>query len=120
MSVASATILRRSAKQSGGEAASHLADASDPRASSVLGLRDPRFFVRIRGKLGRALLLGIPALVVVAMGVGDLYTPPQLTFGILYLLPIVASGWMLGRRAGFALAGLAALVWLLAEAVSHP
>ncbi|HUH03988.1 MAG TPA: GGDEF domain-containing protein [Kofleriaceae bacterium] len=46
----------------------------------------------------------------------DYYTGPRLGFSLFYILPIVASGWWLGRHQAAAIALVGAVSWYWAEA----
>ena len=45
----------------------------------------------------------------------DMVTPAPLSMALFYLVPVAAGTWFLGRRAGYAMACISALVWLWAE-----
>lgn len=53
---------------------------------------------------------------VLLVGVIDWVTGPQISFAVFYLIPVTFAAWFIGRKQGMAVAGLSALVWLLAEA----
>ena len=45
----------------------------------------------------------------------DLVTPAPLSLALFYLVPVAAATWLLGRRAGYAMACLCAAIWLWVE-----
>lgn len=55
------------------------------------------------------------ALVIVAIGVVDYTTGPDVGFSLFYLVPIVAAGWRVGHPAALLLALLATGAWLTAD-----
>ena len=66
----------------------------------------------------RVILVG-SILAVLALGVVDYLTGPDISFSILYLLPISVSAWRAGRPAGFVVGTLAGLMWAGADVLSR-
>lgn len=61
-------------------------------------------------------LVGLVCVVsVVAIGVVDAFSGTELSFAILYFLPVVVVALVVGTAAGCALSAVAVLVWLVAE-----
>lgn len=58
------------------------------------------------------------ALLVILIGIGDLFAGPQISTSIFYILPICICAWHGSRRMGIAFAFLAAIVWLSTEVVA--
>ncbi len=63
----------------------------------------------------KSFLVTISALSVLALGVIDYLTGPQLAFSIFYLLPIALLTWLGGRTYGYGLSLFSAAVWLAAD-----
>jgi C4-dicarboxylate-specific signal transduction histidine kinase len=62
---------------------------------------------------------------VVGIAIADYIGGAELSLSILYLVPIFATAWFAGRRAGFGMAGFALLGWYIYDTVvgqhySHP
>jgi diguanylate cyclase (GGDEF)-like protein len=55
---------------------------------------------------------------IVAVGLVDYATGPEITFSILYLIPVAIAAWIAGTRIAVAASTLAAIVWLSAEVAS--
>src|SRR5437667_9953496 len=66
------------------------------------------------------LVLGLG--LIVAIGVVDVLTGPDLSFPVFYLLPVFLTTFAAGRPAGIAVSTISAVVWLVADAASgaHP
>lgn len=60
-----------------------------------------------------AVLVGVVA--IVALGVVDYITGPELAFSIFYLAPVATASWAAGARAGIPLAAVAAATWAIAD-----
>lgn len=58
--------------------------------------------------------------VVLAIGWFDYVTGPEIGMSLLYLLPVIVTGWRLGPLAGSTNASFAALNWFVADAVWYP
>lgn len=74
--------------------------------------------------LKMALLSGEIALVL-CVGVFDLWTGPELSFSIFYLLPVYLAVWLLDQWAGVLISVVSAVIWLAADfwaghTYSHP
>lgn len=54
-------------------------------------------------------------LAVIAIGVVDYATGPDIGFSLFYLVPIALAGWWLGRVSGSLTASAAAIIWTLAD-----
>jgi hypothetical protein len=65
------------------------------------------FISRVAQAFGILLLLGI--------ALGDYYTGTEVSFTSLYLIPVLVVTWFSGRRNGFLMALLGALVWPIAH-----
>jgi signal transduction histidine kinase len=55
------------------------------------------------------------ALIVLAIGVIDFATGPEISFAIFYLLPIIIASWFVSKRAGLLIAALAGVLGLVAD-----
>ncbi|MDQ6857553.1 MAG: diguanylate cyclase [Chloroflexota bacterium] len=64
-------------------------------------------------------IIGGSVLAVLALGILDYLTGPDIAFSILYLLPIALAAWRAGRRAGLAIGALAGLAWAAADALTR-
>jgi len=62
-----------------------------------------------------AFVVVLALILVVALGIIDYLTGPELAFSIFYLLPISLAAWRVGARAGIAISIVAAGSWLLAD-----
>ena len=58
-------------------------------------------------------------LLVAGIAILDWFTPIQLSLAVFHVIPVFLAAWLLGRRAGLAFATVAAVSWLLADAL-HP
>lgn len=56
---------------------------------------------------------------IAAIGWLDVVTGPDVGMSLFYLMPIVACGWWVGRRAAVAAGVAAAIAWLVADTVTH-
>ena len=65
-------------------------------------------------------LLVLALLLTATIGGIQLLVSPALSFHVFYLAPVSMAAWHLGRRAGIAVSGLAALAWLVAEVMRAP
>src|SRR5215831_5977113 len=79
----------------------------------------PRMIVRTGEYLmhqpkSHVLCLGI--LMVIAIGLLDDLTGPDISLSLFYLLPIIFVTWRIGRAAGFGLSFLSVCVWVCADA----
>jgi signal transduction histidine kinase len=54
-----------------------------------------------------------------ALGVIDYLTGPELSFSIFYLVPISMTAWLVGRRMGFLISGVSAVLWLVADLLAE-
>jgi hypothetical protein len=58
---------------------------------------------------------------VLVIGVGDYFTGYEVSFGIFYLVPILAAAWLCDRRSAVSTAIASGFVWLAVELISgHP
>jgi len=76
------------------------------------------FLTRVLEQLARwpePLVLALSALLILAIGVVDALTGPELAFSLFYILPIVAGGWIAGRRTAFIVGLLSGVVWTAAD-----
>src|SRR5437867_4834458 len=62
------------------------------------------------------LVLGLG--LIVAIGVVDVLTGPELSFSVFYLLPVFLTTFAAGRPAGIAVSTISAVVWLVADSAS--
>ncbi len=69
-------------------------------------------------KPNRFLVTAASLVLVGIVGVGDFALGHEITLSIFYLVPIVYVTWFLGRPYGFAIAGISAVVWLVADVQS--
>ena len=71
--------------------------------------------LRARGVLfwGLASVVGV-----FLLGIVDYLTGYEVSISLFYLAPIAAASWFVGRRTGFALSCLSAVVWFLADIAS--
>jgi diguanylate cyclase (GGDEF)-like protein len=65
--------------------------------------------------LPRPVVTTLALLVCAAVGVIDGLSGPEYSLVPFYLVPVALSAWFVGRRAGYLLACLGALIWLMAE-----
>ncbi len=72
------------------------------------------FFARQRPATLVVLWLGYLLLI----GLIDVYTGRNLSFGVFYLVPVPLAAWYLGRAGGLAFAGLATFVWCLSDRIT--
>lgn len=79
------------------------------------------FLTRVLEKLARwpeALVLAVSAALILLIGLVDALTGPELAFAIFYVLPIVAGGWIAGRRTAFIIGLLSGVVWTAADVMA--
>jgi Stage II sporulation protein E (SpoIIE)/Domain of unknown function (DUF4118) len=65
-------------------------------------------------------VVSVSIAVLVVVGVIDYLTGVELSFSILYLLPVALVSWYLNRWAGVTMAMVSAVVWYLVDLVSSP
>jgi len=70
--------------------------------------------VRVDNKSRLAWTVGA-FLVVSAIGVVDYSTSAEISFTLLYLVPVATTAWFSGQRAGVAIAAFTAATWLVAD-----
>lgn len=71
--------------------------------------------------LNRVTIVAGGSILILVLGMIDLVTGYEISLSILYMLPISMVTWNAGKRAGYSLAVLSALVWLGADIGSgHP
>jgi Stage II sporulation protein E (SpoIIE) len=68
--------------------------------------------------LSKASALMVACVLLVVVGLVDFVTGVELSFSILYLLPVALATWYSGRRAGMVMAIVSGVVWFLADLVS--
>lgn len=66
---------------------------------------------------GRIVLGFALAVLVAGLAWLDFRTGPEVAFSLIYLLPVVAAGWLLGPAWGVVVGGAAAVGWLCCEAI---
>jgi diguanylate cyclase (GGDEF)-like protein len=71
--------------------------------------------VRSSSNWSEAALLGGGIVIVLCLGAFDLWTGPELSFSIFYLLPIYLLTWLLDRWAGVFISVVSALAWFAAD-----
>lgn len=71
------------------------------------------------GKLPKTTLLVMAGGLILAMGMVDYLTGPELAFSIFYLIPIMMIAWFVNRRAAFYASVMSALIWLMADLFSR-
>jgi diguanylate cyclase (GGDEF)-like protein len=59
--------------------------------------------------------LGIGVLIALVLGVFNYFVGPEVGFSIFYLVPVGLVAWYSGRQLGFAVSGIAAILWFLAD-----
>ena len=62
---------------------------------------------------------GLAAATILALGMVDILTGPQLGLSPFYLVPVLALAWAQGRTAAWAASGVAAVMWLVADVVAR-
>lgn len=67
----------------------------------------------------RALALALTLALLAVVGYLDYATGPQMTFTLLYLLPISISAWFVGRRTGIIFCICAAVIGAVVELAAH-
>ncbi len=68
--------------------------------------------------MNKAVLVLINILSVLFLGTVDYTTGMEYSFSIIYLVPISFSSWYIGRKAGFTIAILSALIWFFTDLIS--
>jgi sigma-B regulation protein RsbU (phosphoserine phosphatase) len=71
---------------------------------------------RIEAVPARHFVIGAVAMIA-AVGIVDHFTGPMTMLTIFYLVPVAATAWVVGPRAGGSLALLAALTWAFADSI---
>jgi hypothetical protein len=77
-------------------------------------------YVRYLESLSKKSLSTVSLVLLVVVGVIDYVTGVELSFSILYLLPVALVTWYVSRRAGVTMGILCAIVWYLADFASSP
>ena len=67
--------------------------------------------------INKVVLVLINTLSILLLGVVDYSTGMQYSFSIIYLIPISLSSWYIGRKSGFILAILSALIWFMTDII---
>lgn len=67
--------------------------------------------------INKAVLTIINTMSILLLGVVDYATGMEYSFSIIYLIPISFSSWYIGKKAGFTMAILSAVVWLLTDLI---
>ncbi|MCU0664244.1 MAG: GGDEF domain-containing protein [Myxococcota bacterium] len=65
----------------------------------------------------RTAIVGV--FLVLIIGILDYYTGANVSLALLYLLPVTAAGWFVGRRVALLLAALAAVAWFVPDYLLH-
>ena len=68
--------------------------------------------------INKTVLVLINILSVLLLGVVDYTTGMEYSFSIIYLVPISFSSWYIGRKTGFTIAILSALIWFFTDLIS--
>jgi len=74
--------------------------------------------LNIFDKRPRRMVLVLGLGLIVAIGVVDVLTGPELSFSVFYLLPVFLTTFAAGRPAGIAVSTISAVVWLVADSAS--
>lgn len=88
------------------------ADSSDVRARIATGI------VPFLRRQSRAVLTAAGLFLVAALGVLDFATPPNLSFLIFYIAPVLFLVWFVGRGAALLATALAAAMWTYEDVLS--
>lgn len=67
----------------------------------------------------RTAITGLGLLAVLALGLCDSYSGPDLSFLIFYLAPVLWVSWMAGALPGLFISAASAVVWFLANDLAH-
>ena len=67
--------------------------------------------------INKAVLTIINIISVLVLGAVDYATGMEYSFSIIYLIPISFSSWYIGKKTGFTMAILSAVVWLLTDLI---
>lgn len=67
--------------------------------------------------INKAVLTAVNFILILVLGAVDYTTGMEYSFSIIYLIPISFSSWFIGKKAGYAMAVLSALVWLLTDLI---
>ena len=67
--------------------------------------------------INKAILTVINTMSILVLGVVDYATGMEYSFSIIYLIPISFSSWYIGKKTGFTMAILSAVVWLLTDLI---
>lgn len=67
--------------------------------------------------INKAVLTVINTMSILVLGVVDYATGMEYSFSIIYLIPISFSSWYIGKKTGFTMAILSAVVWLLTDLI---
>jgi serine phosphatase RsbU (regulator of sigma subunit) len=70
--------------------------------------------------LSRNSLVTVSVVLLIGVGVIDYFTGVEVSFSILYLLPVALLAWYVSRGAGVAMAIICAIVWYMADLLSSP
>ncbi|MFZ0455652.1 MAG: hypothetical protein WCE54_18810 [Ignavibacteriaceae bacterium] len=79
-------------------------------------MKNKNFNQTIEG-INKTLLASINIASILLLGAVDYTTGMEYSFSIIYLIPISFSSWYLGKKAGFIIAILSALIWFLTDLV---
>ena len=89
-----------------------------PRVLSHRETRKLPLVVRALDSTSSTVMLGVASLTLVAIGLIDIATGPELASSVFYMFPLGAVAWRCGVRWSAAFALLAGAVWLIADVVS--
>jgi len=84
-----------------------------PTTDSFFGLT-----VQYLSKLPKSLLISVASVMVLLVGILSHLAGPQLSFTILYMIPIAMVTWFTERSIGFTFSIVSALAWMIADLTS--
>ena len=80
-------------------------------------MKNKNFHQVIEG-INKTVLTLINVVSILFLGVVDYATGMEYSFSIIYLIPISFSSWFIGKRTGFIIAILSALIWFITDLLS--
>ncbi len=87
----------------------------DGTASPGLGRRLMEGLASWLTDLPRPAALGMAAAMMALLALGDTVSPPDYHYGPFYVLPVCLCAWSLGKRAGYLVAAIGAILWTLIQ-----
>ncbi|MEJ2618007.1 MAG: hypothetical protein P8Z35_23830, partial [Ignavibacteriaceae bacterium] len=67
--------------------------------------------------INKTVLTTLNIISILVLGAVDYATGMEYSFSIIYLIPISFSSWFIGKKAGYTMAVLSAVVWLLTDLI---